>query len=161
MSPAPDRDPYSVLQIVPTADPEVVHAAFRALAMKYHPDRDRTRRAAEKMAELNRAYAVLRDSETRAAYDRSRRAIVAGVSVAADVARASSAAPAPSGPSAVPPASSMPSTVLDFGRYAGWSLRDLARRDPDYILWLSRHSSGIRYRTEIYGILRTMGVSAA
>jgi hypothetical protein len=29
------------------------------------------------------------------------------------------------------------------------------------VLWLSRHSSGIRYRTEIYGILRTMGVSAA
>ena len=37
----------------------------------------------------------------------------------------------------------------------------LARRDPDYLLWLSRHSSGIRYRTEIYGILRTMGVSSA
>jgi hypothetical protein len=51
--------------------------------------------------------------------------------------------------------------VLNFGRYAGWSLRDLARRDTDYLLWLSRHSSGIRYRTEIYGILRTMGVSAA
>jgi hypothetical protein len=52
-------------------------------------------------------------------------------------------------------------SVLAFGRYAGWSLPDLARRDPDYLLWLSRHSSGIRYRTEIYGILRTMGVSAA
>jgi hypothetical protein len=51
--------------------------------------------------------------------------------------------------------------VLTFGRYTGWSLRDLARRDPDYVLWLSRHSSGIRYRTEIYSILRTMGVSAA
>ena len=50
---------------------------------------------------------------------------------------------------------------LTFGRYAGWSLRDLDRRDPDYLLWLSRHSSSIRYRTEIYGILRTMGVSAA
>ena len=52
-------------------------------------------------------------------------------------------------------------SVLTFGRYTGWSLRDLARHDPDYILWLSRHSSGIRYRTEIYGILGTMGVSAA
>jgi hypothetical protein len=51
--------------------------------------------------------------------------------------------------------------VLTFGRYAGWSLRDLARRDPEYLLWLSRHSSGIRYRTEIYGILHTLGVSAA
>ena len=41
------------------------------------------------------------------------------------------------------------------------SLRDLARSDPDYLTWLSRHSSGIRYRTEIYQILRTMGASAA
>jgi hypothetical protein len=52
-------------------------------------------------------------------------------------------------------------SVLGFGRYAGWSLGDIARKDPDYVLWLSRHSSGIRYRTEIYGILRTMGVHAA
>ena len=63
--------------------------------------------------------------------------------------------------SVAPPSNPSPGSVLNFGRYAGWSLRDLARRDPDYLLWLSRHSSGIRYRTEIYGILRTMGVSAA
>ena len=47
------------------------------------------------------------------------------------------------------------------GRYSGWSLRDLASRDPEYRLWLSRHSSVIRNRTEIYGIQRTLGVSAA
>ena len=52
-------------------------------------------------------------------------------------------------------------SVLGFGRYNGWSLADLARRDPEYLLWLSRHSSGIRYRTEIYSILRNLGVSAA
>ena len=80
-----------------------------------------------------------------------RRAAVAGISVASTA--RSGAVPPPSSPS--------PGSVLAFGRYAGWSLRDLARRDPDYLLWLSRHSSGIRYRTEIYGILRTMGVSAA
>ena len=153
MSPAADRDPYGVLQILPTADTEVVHAAYRALALKYHPDRDRTRRAAEKMGELNWAYALVRDPTARAAYDRSRRTLVAGVSVPTNL-RPRTAGPAP-----------MPTpgagTILDFGRYSGWSLRDLARHDPDYILWLSRHSSGIRFRTEIYGILRTMGVSAA
>jgi hypothetical protein len=63
--------------------------------------------------------------------------------------------------SVAPPAAAAPGSVLTFGRYLGWSLRDLARRDPEYLLWLSRHSSGIRYRTEIYGILRTMGASAA
>jgi curved DNA-binding protein CbpA len=130
----------------------VVNAAFKALALKYHPDHDATHRAAEKMAELNRAYAILRDPVRRAAHDRGRRTTIAGISVAPTVAR-------PSG--TPPPASANQGSVLAFGRYSGWGLRDLARQDPDYLLWLSRHSSGIRYRTEIYGILRTMGVSAA
>ena len=144
-------DPYAVLQVLPTADQEVVNAAFKALALKYHPDRDVTRRAAEKMAQLNRAYAILRNPSARAAHDRSRRTTIAGISVAASARPAGAPPPTPSGQG----------SVLTFGRYSGWSLRDLARHDPDYILWLSRHSSGIRYRTEIYGILRTMGVSAA
>jgi len=144
-------DPYAILQVVPTAEQEVVQAAFKALALKYHPDHDATRRAAEKMAELNRAYALLRDERARASYDRNRRRTLAGISVAA------SGTPR----SMQPPATASPGSVLTFGRYSGWSLRDLARRDQDYLLWLSRHSSGIRYRTEIYGILRTMGVSAA
>jgi curved DNA-binding protein CbpA len=150
--PAPHFDAYAVLQVVPTAEQEVVHAAFKALALKYHPDHDATRRAADKMAELNRAYALLRDERSRSSYDRSRRATIAGISVAASVQKS---VPQP------PPDASAGGSVLNFGRYTGWSLRDLARRDPDYLLWLSRHSSGIRYRTEIYGILRTMGVSSA
>jgi curved DNA-binding protein CbpA len=151
MPPGPHFDPYAVLQVVPTAEQEVIQGAYKALAFKYHPDRDGTHRAAEKMAELNRAYALLRTAVNRAAHDRSRRTTIAGVSVA------QSAAPRWSSP---PPVASSGS-VLSFGRYTGWSLRDLARHDPDYILWLSRHSSGIRFRTEIYGILRTMGVSSA
>jgi curved DNA-binding protein CbpA len=149
MTSAPAFDPYAVLQVVPTAEQEVIHGAYRALAFKYHPDRDRTRRAADKMASVNRAYAVLRDVRTRAAHDRNRRTMIAGISV-----------PASARPTTMP-AEPAPGSILGFGRYSGWSLRDLARQDPDYILWLSRHSSGIRYRTEIYGILRTMGVSAA
>ena len=142
-------DAYAVLQVLPTCEPEVVHAAFRALAMKYHPDRDPSRRAERKMADLNRAYELLRDEQKRARYDRGRRVTVAGVSVAA------------AGGSPPPVRSRDPGSVLTFGRYTGWGLRDLARQDPDYLLWLSRHSSGIRYRTEIYNILRTMGVSSA
>ncbi len=151
MTSRPAIDPYAVLQVLPTCEQEVVHAAFKALALKYHPDHDSTRRAAQKMAELNAAYALLRDDRARSMHDRSRRAVIAGVSVATS-----------GRPTAVaPPTSASPGSVLHFGRYTGWSLRDLARRDPEYLLWLSRHSSGIRYRTEIYGILRTMGVSAA
>ena len=104
------------------------------------------------MAELNRAYAMLQ-----------RRRSAAPPTIGAG------ARPSPASRSRSPQPRdggrlrrSRPSgSVLSFGRYTGWSLRDLARHDPDYILWLSRHSSGIRYRTEIYGILRTMGVSSA
>jgi curved DNA-binding protein CbpA len=142
-------DAYAALQVVPTAEPEVIHAAFRALALKYHPDRDSSRRAASRMGDLNRAYALLRDEASRAAYDRSRRTeVVSGVAVTS-AARRYSPPVSPSG------------SVLGFGRYAGWGLRDVARHDPDYLLWLSRHSSGIRYRTEIYSILRTHGLPAA
>ena len=151
MPPGPAFDPYAVLQVVPTAEQEVIQGAYKALAFKYHPDRDATHRAAEKMAELNRAYALLRSPMNRAAHDRSRRTTIAGVSVAQTAGPRWSA----------PPTVASSGSVLAFGRYAGWSLRDLARHDPDYILWLSRHSSGIRFRTEIYGILRNMGVSSA
>jgi curved DNA-binding protein CbpA len=154
MAAQPTFDPYSVLQVVPSCEQEVIHAAFRALAFKYHPDHDATRRAAEKMAELNRAYALVRDPSVRASHDRAQRRTIGGVSVAASVATAGPAArtarPVPTGGS-----------VLTFGRYAGWALRDVARHDPDYLVWLSRHSSGIRYRTEIYAILGNRGVSAA
>jgi hypothetical protein len=60
-----------------------------------------------------------------------------------------------------PPRAESAGTRLPFGRYAGWTLRDLARQDPTYLRWLSRHASGLRYRTEIYQILGRMGVSAA
>ncbi|MCV0403699.1 MAG: DnaJ domain-containing protein [Chloroflexi bacterium] len=150
MPAGPTFDPYAILQVVPTAEHEVIQGAYKALAFKYHPDRDPSRRAAEKMADLNRAFALLRDPAGRAQYDRTRKTVIAGVNVA-DYVRPTNA---PSRPTAG-------SSVLNFGRYAGWAIADIARRDPDYVLWLSRHSSGIRYRTEIYSLLRTMGVSAA
>ena len=52
-------------------------------------------------------------------------------------------------------------TRLEFGRYEGWTLRDLARHDPDYLRWLSRHASGMQYRTQIYQILNQLGLSVA
>ena len=41
------------------------------------------------------------------------------------------------------------SPVIDFGRYEGWQISELARHDPEYLRWLSRHSSGIRFRDAI------------
>jgi hypothetical protein len=43
--------------------------------------------------------------------------------------------------------------VVDFGRYQGWTLKDLAKHDPDYLRWLSRSSGGVRYRNQIHDLL--------
>ncbi len=142
-------DPYRVLQVVPSAEQEVLNAAFRALALKYHPDRDPSSTASRRMAELNAAYALVRDATTRRKYDGNRNVTATSAST-----RATGAVPPP-------PRSRSAGTRLPFGRYAGWTLRDLARQDPDYLRWLSRHASGLRYRTEIYQILGRQGASAA
>jgi hypothetical protein len=43
--------------------------------------------------------------------------------------------------------------VLDFGHYAGRTIAELADDDPDYLRWLERHPSGVRYRAEIQRVL--------
>jgi len=62
---------YEVLQVTETAPPEIIHAAYRALAKKYHPDlcRDNPEKAAEAMKNLNAAYAILSDPNKRSSYD--------------------------------------------------------------------------------------------
>jgi hypothetical protein len=62
---------YQLLQVDPSADPEIIDVTYRRLAMKYHPDRGGGREAQEKMRKLNHARDVLRDPRRRAEYDRS------------------------------------------------------------------------------------------
>lgn len=74
---ADPRDPYKVLQVDPEADPDVIQAAYRRLAQKYHPDRAmadgrQDPGGATRMAAINAAWAILRDPERRAALDRER-----------------------------------------------------------------------------------------
>jgi hypothetical protein len=70
---ASGRDLYKILQVDPAAEPEVVEAAYRRLALKYHPDVSQAPDAAERMRDLNMAYAVIGDRAKRADYDRERR----------------------------------------------------------------------------------------
>lgn len=49
--------------------------------------------------------------------------------------------------------SSFDSSRLDFGHYAGRTIAALADEDPDYLRWLARHPSGVRYRAEIQRVL--------
>jgi hypothetical protein len=47
--------------------------------------------------------------------------------------------------------------VINFGRYAGWSLGEIARRDVEYLEWLDRVPIGRQHRDEIDQILRKLG----
>ena len=220
-------DPYKVLQVDSEAEDEVIQAAYRRLAQKYHPDVASGPEAAARMAGINAAWEVLRDPARRAAHDLSRR-LAARDAERAAAARAepasherrqphrssaaasggagsgagpgtaqggrtsssgsaSGAGPSPRGPETVssdwtsgrtsqgggydpsemgspdgfaaagPPPGDPSGAVLNFGRFAGWSLGEIARRDLDYIEWLDRMPIGRSFRDELDVILRQAG----
>src|SRR5437762_893028 len=166
MAAEPHRDAYRILQVVPEAHPDVIRAAYYALARIHHPDGNQTN--TDLMSDLNWAYDQIRDRVRREPYDRARAAY--RPSLDQDQ--------VPVGPGngdshrtvAPPPPADRPSETagpftrarptdpegskrIDFGRYAGWTIRDLVHQDPTYLRWLSRHSSGVRFRSEILGYL--------
>lgn len=141
------RDAYRILNVIPGADPDVVRAAYRVLARKFHPDAKAGPLdpvSAKRMADLNWAYAQVRDEAARQAYERERMA--APPPTAAE----------PRTHGASPPDAEHDPTLatLDFGRYAGWKLRDIAKRDVAYLTWLRRHASGARFRPAIDRLVR-------
>jgi len=93
--------------------------------------------------------------EARRVYDRSR---LAPAPPPSPIVQPAAANPPPGRRMAGP---TVESPVVDFGRYAGWRPADLARTDPDYLRWLSRHSSGIRYRRQINELLNDVAVKPA
>ena len=65
------RDYYEVLGVERGCGDGDLKAAFRKLAMKYHPDRNPGDKDCEhQFKEINEAYEVLKDGDKRAAYDR-------------------------------------------------------------------------------------------
>src|SRR5262245_60511571 len=62
---------YEVLEVERQAGDGDLKAAFRKLAMKWHPDRNPGDKSSEaRFKEINEAYEVLKDPDKRAAYDR-------------------------------------------------------------------------------------------
>jgi curved DNA-binding protein CbpA len=205
----PVPDPYKILQVDPEAEDEVIQAAYRRLAQKYHPDRSVGREASDRMVAINAAWGLIGTPERRAVYDRGRpngRATGPGSAPGnassappgpASAGRRTSGAghgaggPAPGGASsrppeqvsrdwttgrsdagggydatmrapdglgaAGPPPGNPSGSVLTFGRYAAWSLGEIARADIDYVEWLDRMPIGRPYRDEIDAILRRAG----
>jgi curved DNA-binding protein len=64
------RDYYEVLGVSRDATHEQIQQAFRTLARKYHPDVNSAPGAEDRFKELNEAYQVLSDPDTRKRYDR-------------------------------------------------------------------------------------------
>ncbi len=63
-------DYYELLGVKKDASPADIKKAYRKLALKYHPDKNRGDKEAEgKFKEINEAYAVLSDAEKRKQYD--------------------------------------------------------------------------------------------
>ena len=194
-------DAYKVLQVDPEAEDEVIQAAYRRLARKYHPDLAGGAEAAARMAAINAAWELIGEPTTRAVYDRARKSPTSrpagsgNAQAAAGPDRARPAthprpSPAPPPPETVsrdwtsgrstlgggfddsmraaeglgaagPPPGRPSGSVLNFGRYAGWSLGEIARRDPQFLEWLDRMPIGRPYRDEIERLLRGAGVRAA
>src|SRR6202048_4146572 len=62
---------YETLEVERTADESKLKAAFRKLAMKWHPDKNPGDATSEvRFKKINEAYEVLKDGDKRAAYDR-------------------------------------------------------------------------------------------
>lgn len=72
------RDYYDILGVNRAADKEEIKRAYRRLARKYHPDVNKEPGAEERFKEINRAYEVLSEPETRSRYDRFGEAGVSG-----------------------------------------------------------------------------------
>lgn len=215
-------NPYRILQVDPEAEHEVIVAAYRRLARKYHPDVAAGPDAQVRMVRINQAWEILRDPVRRAAVDRAlaRASATAARVTAADahertrtgstpsagsVARSSGFANAGASPTwplkdmqdlhggfgegsdrvspnrpagrsgtgggydartmgtaqghgaAGPPPGNPSGSVLNFGRYAGWSLDEVARVDLEYLEWLDRMPIGRGYQAEIDALLRSHG----
>ena len=50
--------------------------------------------------------------------------------------------------------SSFDPRIVDFGHHAGLTIEELVTIDPEYLRWLARHPSGVRYRAEIERVLK-------
>ena len=64
------KDYYSILGVTKSSSAEDIKKAYRKLALKYHPDRNRGDKTSEdKFKEVTKAYEVLSDSQKKQTYD--------------------------------------------------------------------------------------------
>ena len=146
--PSTGIDHYRILQVDPIAESDVIRAAYRVLAQRFHPD---ISGGDAIMKRLNAAWEVLGHPDRRAEYDRLRASASQEGCDAPDIADAARRKGGRGHPDA---AAGRPfGTVLTYGRYVGWSLGQIARVDPAFLEWLRSVPGGRYLREEIDAIL--------
>lgn len=162
-------DYYRVLQVDQAANQLVIQAAYRVLAQIFHPDvsGDDT-----EMKRINAAWEVLGDPRRRKQYDIERAGRHPGVTQRQTQTQASGATPSEQASATTASASSQTATrrpddhagpppgrpfgpVLQFGRYDGWSLGEIAGVDRPFLEWLKRVPAGRGLGDEIDAVLKT------
>jgi len=83
------RDYYEVLGVQKNSSQDEIKSQYRKLALKFHPDRNKSPEAPEHFKEISEAYAVLSDPEKRKIYDTHGHAGVDGRYSAEDIFRGS------------------------------------------------------------------------
>lgn len=154
------RTYYQILMVDPAADQDIISVVHRRLAQRYHPDVDPGPEARARMLEINEAWDTLKDADRRRRYDaqlalrRDRRSSDRFVRRSATPAEPDPiSGRTPWGEAGPPPAGPRKGPVLDFGRYRGWTLDQVARHDRDFLEWLQRHPAGRLYRQELEQLL--------
>ena len=145
-------DAYAILGVDPTSGDEEIATAYRALARQHHPDIAGESGTA-RMIRVNVAFERIRTADRRIEYNRELN-ISGSLRTAWTVEYdgTGGAGPAPGRPSG---------TVLDFGRHKGWSVGEIARVDPGYLVWLEEHREGRPHLDEIDRTLRAVGFRRA
>src|SRR5438093_4660385 len=142
-------DHYRILQVDPGADVEVIQAAYRVLARRFHPDLAGDDAV---MKRLNAAWEVLGNKDRRAAYDKTRAG--GGAQFQAPIVTSEPMVRAAPSDHAGPPRGRAFGTVLTYGRYEGWSLGQVALVDPEFLEWMRSVPGGRYLRPEIDAILK-------
>jgi curved DNA-binding protein CbpA len=168
------NDPYTILGVDRSAPDNVIAAAYRKLARTFHPDVAGDSATVE-MMQINAAFDRIRDQKRRAEHaaeeeeDRADgRASRHDGSTSPRDTRGASAdngldwAPERDGTGGAGKPPGRPSgSVLPFGRHIGWSLGEIARVDPGYLVWLEDRRDGRPYLEEIDRTLRLVGFRKA
>ena len=160
------NDPYAILGVDRSATDTVIAAAHRRLARTFHPDVAGDS-ATSDMMRINAAFDRIRDRKRRVRHAAEEAEELGYAPPRSDPTHGNAAgtvrphegssrwSPPRDGTGGAGKPPGRPSgSVLEFGRHIGWSIGEIARVDPGYLVWLEERPEGRPYLEEIDRILR-------